>query len=144
MDKLIPYITQIIALIILFYVSIFELKLKKSINTDVQLIIAIIIMFIFIVIDPYAGFILACAIFIIYYKSLINKNNKNVHWDKYNTYITPQNLDNIQSNIFDKKNLQNETIGFNDGFIISQNPVYGIQGMNKIMPAYDNDNISFI
>ena len=143
MDQIISYLTQIIALVILISVIILDIQTQYAINKDVQLIIAMIIMFIFIVLDPLAGFLLACSAFVIYYKNYIDKK-KTVHWDKYNSYITPNNLDNIQSNIFDKNNNKKETIGFNDGFIETSNAVYGIQGMNNIMPGFMNDNFDYI
>tara|TARA_Y100000389_G_C17468108_1_gene527609 strand:+ start:4494 stop:4934 length:441 start_codon:yes stop_codon:yes gene_type:complete len=139
-NQIIAYLFQIISLIIFITVIIVDLKTKYAINKDIQLIVAIIIMFVFIVIDPFAGFLMACTAFVIYYKNYMKK--RSVHWDKYNTYIKESNLNDIQNNIFDKNDFKKETIGFNDGFIETSNPVYGIQGMNKDMPGYDNNTLS--
>jgi Ca2+/Na+ antiporter len=140
MNEIIRYLAQIIALILLISVIIVDYKSKYTVNKDVQLIIAIIIMFIFITIDEIAGFLLACVAFLIYYKNYI-MDKKSVHWNKYNTYINPSHLDNIQSNVFDQYNFKKETIGFNDGFVETNGETYGIQGMNNRMPGYMKDSL---
>jgi Ca2+/Na+ antiporter len=140
MDEIIRYLAQIIALVLLISVIIVDFKTKYAVDKDIQLIIAIIIMFIFITIDEVAGFLLACVAFVIYYKNYII-DKKSVHWNKYNTYISPSHLDNIQSNVFDQYNFKKETIGFNDGFVETNGETYGIQGMNNTMPGYMKDTL---
>jgi hypothetical protein len=147
MDELIVYISQIIAFLILLIVVFADIKFISTTDTKVQLIISIIIMTIFIIIDPLAGFLLACSIFIIYFKNfkishrdssnkMLDSHKKN---DKYNTYISEANLLSAQSNIFDNDNMNHEVVGFNDGFVKTDKKVYGAQGMYSIMPGFVKD-----
>lgn len=142
MEKEIAYFTQLIALIIIILVLIYNVESKSIQDAKIQLILSIIVMIIFVTIDPLAGFLLACAVFIVYYKSFMKiKLGKKVHWGKDNMYINEKNLQQIQNNVFDEKNMKNEILGFNDGFIKSENSIYGIQGMNDTMPGYDYDKL---
>lgn len=151
---MIEELLQIIAVILLLYVIIIDVSDKRVKDPIYQLIVAIIIMFIFIVIDPFAGFILALVMFIVYYKTFIQpplhkKNNfentnENINWKAnndihYTDYLNSKHLDIIQDNIWDKNNFNQEVVGINDGFIETNTPIYGIQGMNIEMPAYDNN-----
>ena len=104
------YFIRLISLIILILVIIYNIFDNRLKDKNIQILLAIIIMFIFLFIDPLSGFFIACSIFVIYYKlysnnnfSLINgrlikkNNNENI---LYNNYISNEHLIKAQNNIF--------------------------------------------
>ena len=64
-------ILRVICFLILVIALLLNIVDKRLKNPNVQIVVAIIIMFIFVFIDPLAGFFLACAIFVIYYKLFV-------------------------------------------------------------------------
>ena len=89
---------------------------KKPLN---QLIIAIVVLSILIFVDALAGFLLVCALLVIYYnvyggnKLFFPKEDLKENGYTYNMdYITPANLDNAQNNIFNEDVVNKPYMGF--------------------------------
>ena len=149
---MLDYLLQLIATIILVLVVIFDINNREVVNRlktpHVQIIVAVIIMLIFVFLDPFAGFIFAIAIFIVYYKIFqMGKGNENILKSEnrkfnnnvnkmFNSYITPVHLEQAQTNIVGDEN--KPVIGFNDGFIESKQKVYDTQGIGtkETVPGY--------
>ena len=132
------YIVRLICLIfllvILFYQQTINHKIKEPI---IQIIIALIVIFVFIFIDPLSGFFIACSVFIIYYKfySKIDINIvKNKESDKknnipYGSYITQDHLDMAQDN--------NVVGSPTSEFELSKMEIFNNPNPEKLMPGYE-------
>ena len=130
------YIVRLICLIfllvILFYQQAINHKIKEPI---IQIIIALIVIFVFIFIDPLSGFFIACAVFVIYYKfyvktdmNLISKDTENKKNSiPYGSYITKDHLDMAQNN----------TIEHQSEFELSKMQIFNNPNPGQIMPGYE-------
>ena len=151
---MIDYILQLISIIILILIIVTN-RIDQHVSylnkPNIQIILAIITMLIFVFIDPFAGFILVIALFVLYYKTMYvsshkpdTKNTssyqdtlKRANLDTvYGSYITPEHLDSAQNNIVG--DLQQPILGFNPDTINPTMMVSNAQGLDKDMPAYDN------
>jgi Ca2+/Na+ antiporter len=126
-------IIRLILAIVLIAIIIFDVKVSKFFNNPyIQLLIALVILFVLIFIEESIGFLLGLIFLIIYfkyYRSLLN--NKTVKYDNFNNikddknnknsfpYISPELLESAQNNIVDIKN-------YKEGFNSSE-----IQGFDK-------------
>lgn len=149
---MLDYLLQLIATIILVLTVLFDITDRNVVNRlktpHVQIIVAVIIMLIFVFLDPFAGFIFAIAIFIVYYKifqgakgneDVLKSNNRkfdNSVNKMFNSYITPVHLEQAQNNVVGDES--KPVIGFNDGFIESKQKVYDTQGIGtkETVPGY--------
>lgn len=141
------YIVRLICLIFLLVVLFYQQDINHKIKEPIiQIIIALIVIFVFIFIDPLSGFFIACSIFVIYYKlysnnnfSLINgrliKKNNNNENILYNNYISNEHLIKAQNNIISDPD--NELNGFDN--LLDKKEVLGAQGLSEIMNGY-NEN----
>ena len=140
------YFIRLISLIILILVIIYNIFDNRLKDKNIQILLAIIIMFIFLFIDPLSGFFIACSTFVIYYKlysnnnfSLINgrliKKNNNNENILYNNYISNEHLVKAQNNIISDPD--NELNGFDN--LLDKKEVLGTQGLSEIMNGY-NEN----
>tara|TARA_B110001450_G_scaffold47489_1_gene44205 strand:- start:12850 stop:13305 length:456 start_codon:yes stop_codon:yes gene_type:complete len=132
------YIVRLICLIfllvILFYQQAINHKIKEPI---IQIIIALIVIFVFIFIDPLSGFFIACSVFIIYYKfySKVDINVvKNKESDKknnipYGSYITQDHLDMAQDN--------NVVGPPTSEFELSKMEIFNNPNPEKLIPGYE-------
>ena len=132
------YIVRLICLIfllvILFYQQAINHKIKEPI---IQIIIALIVIFVFVFIDPLSGFFIACSVFIIYYKfySKVDINIvKNKESDKknnipYGSYITQDHLDMAQNN---------NVVGTpSSEFELSKMEIFNNPNPEKLIPGYE-------
>jgi TM2 domain-containing membrane protein YozV len=132
------YIVRLICLIfllvILFYQQTINHKIKEPI---IQIIIALIVIFVFVFIDPLSGFFIACSVFIIYYKfySKVDINIvKNKESDKknnipYGSYITQDHLDMAQDN---------NVVGTpTSEFELSKMEIFNNPNPEKLIPGYE-------
>tara|TARA_Y100000389_G_scaffold110789_1_gene107880 strand:+ start:330 stop:785 length:456 start_codon:yes stop_codon:yes gene_type:complete len=132
------YIVRLICLIfllvILFYQQTINHKIKEPI---IQIIIALIVIFVFVFIDPLSGFFIACSVFIIYYKfySKVDINIvKNKESDKknnipYGSYITQDHLDMAQNN---------NVVGTpSSEFELSKMEIFNNPNPEKLIPGYE-------
>lgn len=132
------YIVRLICLIfllvILFYQQAINHKIKEPI---IQIIIALIVIFVFVFIDPLSGFFIACSVFIIYYKfySKVDINIvKNKESDKknnipYGSYITQDHLDMAQDN---------NVVGTpTSEFELSKMEIFNNPNPEKLIPGYE-------
>ena len=154
---MILYFIRIILIIILLLILFLKYNIsyffKDSTN---QLILAIIVIFTIIVIDPTSGFILGLIFLTIYYKyyntflntkikkeeeKFNNINTEEVKKDclKKIPYISPELLEAAQNNIIDSENNKTEIIGFT-----SEKKIYGIQGFDNEKNNYKGYDKCFI
>ena len=125
----------IFLLVILFYQQPINNKIKEPI---IQIIIALIVMFVFIFIDPLSGFFIACTVFVIYYKFYVKKDITNVikNTDSttknnipYSSYITPEHLNMAQNNIV-------ESVPKSE-FELSKMQIFNNPNPGELMPGYE-------
>jgi hypothetical protein len=142
------YLIRLISLLILILVIIYDIHNDNLKNKNIQILLAIIIMFIFLFIDPLSGFLIACAVFVIYYKiydnnnfKLINgrliKKNNNTDNILYNNYINNEHLEKAQNNIISDPS--NELNGFDN--MLNKKDILGAQGLSEEMNGYNNNYI---
>ena len=140
-------ILRVICFLILVIALLLNIVDKRLKNPNVQIVVAIIIMFIFVFIDPLAGFFLACAIFVIYYKLFVPVKEAQIKKSEeytgagypddtttFGSYITKEHLRQAQDNVV--SDLNDEIVGFNDEFVNNTDAIYGVQGLSKDMPGY--------
>ncbi len=125
----------IFLLVILFYQQPINNKIKEPI---IQIIIALIVMFVFIFIDPLSGFFIACTVFVIYYKFYVKKDITNVikNTDSttknnipYSSYITPEHLNMAQNNIVESAPKSE--------FELSKMQIFNNPNPGELMPGYE-------
>ena len=120
MDQFLIFVFQFLCLLVLLTVIYNDVEnqqdFKKPLN---QLIIAIVVLSILIFVDALAGFLLVCALLVIYYnvyggnKLFFPKEDLKENGYTYNMdYITPANLDNAQNNIFNEDVINKPYMGF--------------------------------
>ena len=123
----------IFLLVILFYQQPINNKIKEPI---IQIIIALIVMFVFIFIDPLSGFFIACTVFVIYYKFYVKKDITNIikNTDSttknsipYGSYITADHLNMAQNN----------TIEQPSEFEVSKMQIFNNPNPGELMPGYE-------
>ena len=127
-------ICLIFLLVVLFYQQAINYKIKEPI---VQIIIAFIVIFVFMFIDPLSGFFIACAVFVVYYKfyskdfTTSSKNVMSKETNKnniqYGSYITQNHLDMAQNNTLDKPS----------EFELSKMQIFNNPNPGQIMPGYE-------
>ena len=115
---MLDYLVQLISIIVLILVIINRRIDERLSRPNIQILLAVITMLIFVFIDPLAGFVLVIALFILYYKTMyvtshkadVNNNEgsslsyqetlRKANVDSiYNSYITPEHLDSAQNNV---------------------------------------------
>jgi hypothetical protein len=142
---------KLLATIIVIVSLIIDLKyVQYIINPDIQLIIGTTIIAIIIFGDAFAGLLLAVAVFILYFrvyslkygvniKDIIygpangNKTSNYPMGQLFDGYITPKNLEDAQTNIVSEPAYNKEIKGIKG---VYNEPVYGAQGIDKMMPGY--------
>lgn len=147
---MLDYLLQLISVIILIFVIVTVKTDERLKQPNIQILLAVVIMLIFVFIDPLAGFILVIALFVLYYKTMYvtsykpdvnNRDNsgslRKANLDSiYNSYITPAHLDSAQNNIVG--DLEQPVLGFNPSSINPELVLSNAQGLDKNMPGYDN------
>jgi hypothetical protein len=142
-EEYILYIIRLICLIFLLFIIVNEQIINPKIKEPIiQIIIAFIVMFIFVFVDPLAGFFIACAVFVIYYKYYVKTGKSFVktyeHKKKeipYGNYITEEHLDIAQNNIVSDPN--NELVPFENAIDVSKLKIFGVQGLNSEIRGYE-------
>ena len=130
------YVVRLICLIFLLVVLFYQQDINHKIKEPIiQIIIALIVIFVFIFIDPLSGFFIACAVFVIYYK-FYSKNDmklapKDTKYKKnsipYGSYITEDHLNMAQNN----------TIEQPSEFELSKMQIFNNPNPEQIMPGYE-------
>jgi hypothetical protein len=142
---------KILAAIVLVISILIDVKyIQFIINPDIQLLLGTIVVAIVIFFDSISGLILGLSLLITYLRVYAKKYNINLSEiitnkqtknypnsplvsSKY--YITPKNLADAQNNIVNKDNYNTEVKGFTGAY---NEPVYGVQGIDNMMPGYTN------
>ena len=143
-------IHRILSLVVLILSMLLNTEsMKGIINPDVQLLLGTIVVAIIIFLDSVSGLLLGLSLLIAYlrvYAKKYNINMKEIITNKRTRdypnaplissyYITPKDLENAQNNIVSNDNYNKEVKGFTG---VYNEPVYGAQGIDKIMPGYTN------
>ena len=130
------YIVRLICLIFLLVVLFYQQDINHKIKEPIiQIIIALIVIFVFIFIDPLSGFFIACAVFVIYYKFYAKTDMKLAPKDTkykknsipYGSYITEDHLNMAQNN----------TIEQPSEFELSKMQIFNNPNPGQIMPGYE-------
>lgn len=130
---------RVLLLVALIYVAImtepkqFEFALAK----EWQYIIAVAILITVLFIDVVSGFIFAlllAAIYVKIYDIRLRKSPKSVFDEKALDFVTPENLEEAQSNVVSETAFEKEYIGIKG---VYGEPVYGAQGLSELQPGYD-------
>ena len=130
------YIVRLICLIFLLVVLFYQQDINHKIKEPIiQIIIALIVIFVFIFIDPLSGFFIACAVFVIYYKFYVKTDMKLAPKDTkykknsipYGSYITADHLNMAQNN----------TIEQPSEFEVSKMQIFNNPNPGQIMPGYE-------
>ena len=115
-------------------------------DTNTQVIMAMVVIASIFFIDAVFGALLGLAILIWFFKMnhrtlFIKALSKNKEEKGTIVYGTEKNLADAQTNIVNAKMINTEMIGF-DGVYGEQ--VIGAQGLDKNMPGFDNNDVSFL
>lgn len=130
---------RVLLLVALIYVAVmaepkqFEFALAK----EWQYIIAVAILITVLFIDVVSGFIFAlllAAIYVKIYDIRLRKSPKSVFDEKALDFVTPENLEEAQSNVVSETAFEKEYIGIKG---VYGEPVYGAQGLSELQPGYD-------
>ena len=110
-----------------------------------QIMIGLLVVASILFIDPVFGGLLGLAVFIWFfkmnYRKMVATSLSKGHGEKNTTmvYGSPQNLQDIQTNVVDAEMMNTEMIGF-DG--VYGEEVIGAQGLDKTMPGFDKNNVN--
>ena len=149
---MLDYLVQLISIIVLILVIINRRIDERLSRPNIQILLAVITMLIFVFIDPLAGFVLVIALFILYYKTMyvtshkadVNNNEgslesslsyqetlRKANVDSiYNSYITPEHLDSAQNNVVGDLNQPILPTSLDV-------KMSNTQGLDNEMPGYD-------
>ena len=143
-----PRILSFIVLLITMFIDVKYIAF--IINPDIQLLLGTVVVAILIFFDSISGLLLGLGLLVSYLRVYANKYNINLKEIITNRksrnypneslvsasyYITPKDLDNAQNNIVSEDSYNKEVKGITG---VYDEPVYGAQGTDKIMPGYTN------
>lgn len=138
---------RIIALLVVIAAAVVPLDALKFASSQVmQLVLACVVVLWMIFMDVYAGVLLGLALLVTYFR-IHSQHILSWGWggssrtsgpmaSLVQDYITPENLHDAQNNVVDVGDYGVEIKGI-DG--VYGEPVYGAQGMDKVMPGYTKD-----
>ena len=146
---MLDYLVQLISIIVLILVIINRRIDERLSRPNIQILLAVITMLIFVFIDPLAGFVLVIALFILYYKTMYvtshkpdanNNEMSSLSYQEtlrkanvdsiYNSYITPEHLDSAQNNVVGDLNQPILPTSLDV-------KMSNTQGLDNEMPGYD-------
>jgi len=111
---------------------------------DMQLVFGSIIVATIIFADVVVGFTLGLALFVLYIRVYAEYTGVELSWASLmngrltvpkTSYITPQNLKDAQSNVFDERSYTEEIKGPTGP---NDSGIYGAQGLNATLPGYEH------
>jgi Mg2+/Co2+ transporter CorB len=137
---------RVIALLVVIVAAVVPFDVLAFIKSEVvQFVLACIVVLWMIFMDVYAGLLLGVALLIAYFRM----NSQHIlswswNWGRnkgpmatlVQDYITPENLHDAQNNVVSISDYSTEMKGI-DG--VYGEPVYGAQGMDKVMPGWTKE-----
>ncbi len=139
-------IDRIIALLVVIVAAVVPLNTLGFVKSQVmQFVLACVVVLWMIFMDVYAGLMLGIALLIAYFRMNSqhilswgwgNRRNAGPMTTLVQDYITPENLHDAQTNVVSVGDYGVELKGI-DG--VYGEPVYGAQGMDKVMPGWTKE-----
>jgi hypothetical protein len=141
-------LVKILSVIVLLYALLIDVKHTQFIiNPDIQLLLGTIVIAIIVFFDAVNGLILGLSLLIIYLRVYFKKYNINIseiltgkrnlsnypNTSLVSAYVTPENLENAQTNVISSETYNSEIKGFTG---VYNEKVYGAQGIDNSMPGY--------
>jgi uncharacterized membrane protein required for colicin V production len=128
-------VLRIIGLAILLTATLIDpMNVKFIVRPDVQVVCAAVVVFIVLFVDHIFGFVLGLAVITLYARVFMDTYGMSAFPSRNVPYVTPANLEDAQSNIFNEKNVNTPYVGAKG---VHGEAVYSAQGLDASMPGFE-------